>query len=684
MKQNMNKNISLNVLFIALQVIAFSASAQNYISPHGSSGFGLVPSASVISKGSVVVGNGNYIPGATQEKGYNTQVGFGLFENIEVVARLATQNLKCDMFMLGACPDSTIRDFSGSVKLGLPSTWLKENDAAIAIGATDIGGAAAYFKSYYAVAEKNLGDAKVTLGTAKNSAIYPFMSGNFYALDYRLNDWARLGVQKMGGQTWATIGLNSLISPSGVGSTLAISQRLDDKAATNKTSLSWSVSFPLDRGVGSTSMPNTATTSVQIVQSKNFKKQELRTQLNDAGFYNSKIGLSASGENIVEVDGGSYAWNVLDAAGVALGVVSRTFAQANSDNKIKLIVTIRGIPQLEVSGESSCIKQWLEKAETCNKLQIQSLLHNLQSQDKSNTVEYSEGTNWSFRPELIISPAITSAIGTEASAFDMDLGANVNVVLPLWHGATIDQNRLEPLGVGTRGFENGGVFYGARIKAVTNRSLFHQLISLPGLNTQLRFSAGRAHTSWDGRQIETSTQSNGGRHKLGVISGQFKNDAALGGAEKNYHLINYRYAYDDQQRTITELTSGKFWAGDKGWNIAQKFWHGDTAISVYMRRSRMSDIRPLVSFAGLQISLPFTPRVNKSFESLNLRGSNQWSYTIETKILEKDNFIVGGYGEVPKIGESLVQTFNRDRNSTRYYEAGLLRLRGAFLNSEGP
>ena len=684
MKLNMNKSISLNVLFSALQVTAFSVSAQTYLSPHGTSGFGLVPSATLISKGSVVVGNGNSIPGAAQEKGYNTQVGFGLFENIEVVARLATQNLKCDMFMLGACPDYTIRDFSGSFKLGLPSSWLKENEAAIAIGATDIGGAAAYFTSYYAVAEKNLGNAKITLGTAKNSAIYPFMSGNFYAIDYRLNDRARLGFQKMGGQTWATFGLSSLISSNGVGATLSINQRLDNKAAPNKTSVSWSVSFPLDRSVNSHSIPATTSDSVQIVQSKIFEKQELQTQLNETGFYNSKIGLGSSGENVVEVDGASYAWNILDAAGVALGVVSRTFAQPNSENKIKLIVTIRGIPQLEISGESLCIKRWLEKAEACDKLRIRSLLHNLQSHDKSNRVEYSTGAAWSFRPELIVSPAIISTIGTEASAFDMDLGANINLVLPIWPGATIEQNRLEPLGVGTRGFENGGVFYGSRIKAVTNRSLIHQLISLPNLNTQLRLSAGRAHTTWDGRQIETSTQSHSGRHKLGLISGEFKNDVSLGGAEKNYHLINYRYAYDDQQRTVTELTSGKFWAGDKGWNIAQKFWHGDTAISVYMRRSRMSDTRPLVSFAGLQISLPFTPRVNRSFEFINLRGSNQWSYTIETKILEKDNFIVGGYGEVPKIGESLVQTFNRDRNSTRYYEAGLLRLRGAFLNSEGP
>jgi hypothetical protein len=42
--------------------------------------------------------------------------------------------------------------------------------------------------------------------------------------------------------------------------------------------------------------------------------------------------------------------------------------------------------------------------------------------------------------------------------------------------------------------------------------------------------------------------------------------------------------------------------------------------------------------------------------------------------------VLTGLSEVPKIGESLVQTFNRDRNSTRYFENNLGRLKDAFVN----
>ena len=36
--------------------------------------------------------------------------------------------------------------------------------------------------------------------------------------------------------------------------------------------------------------------------------------------------------------------------------------------------------------------------------------------------------------------------------------------------------------------------------------------------------------------------------------------------------------------------------------------------------------------------------------------------------------------EVPKVGDSLVMTFNRDRNSNRYYDTNLGRMKNAYVN----
>jgi hypothetical protein len=208
--------------------------------------------------------------------------------------------------------------------------------------------------------------------------------------------------------------------------------------------------------------------------------------------------------------------------------------------------------------------------------------------------------------------------------------------------------------------------------------LFHQLINVPSINTQARLSVGTAYTAWDGHQIETTTQSDAGRHRLGLTAGSFKNDSLSSNRQKTYELATYRYAHDDRMSTVTELTTGKYWGGDRGWSIGQKFWHGDTSLSIYVRRTRLSESSPLVSFAGLQLSIPITPRVNKGLEHFALRGTNQWSYALESRVFERENLLTGGYGEVPRIGDSLIQTFNRDRNSTRYLESSLIRVKSAF------
>ena len=218
------------------------------------------------------------------------------------------------------------------------------------------------------------------------------------------------------------------------------------------------------------------------------------------------------------------------------------------------------------------------------------------------------------------------------------------------------------------------------MKSVTSRRMLHQLLSFPAINTQARLSTGMAYNLWDGSQIETNSQSDNGRHKLSLTAGSFKNDTVSFNNEKKYHLLNYRYVYDDAQKTSTELTNGRFWGGDNGFMLGQKFWHGDTTLSIYIKRSRMSEDQPLTSFAGIQFITPLSGRKSSGLAHFGLRGGNQWVYTIESKILASDNRLTAGYGEIPKIGDSLVQTFNRDRNTSAYYESNTGRIKNAFVN----
>jgi hypothetical protein len=227
----------------------------------------------------------------------------------------------------------------------------------------------------------------------------------------------------------------------------------------------------------------------------------------------------------------------VDAVGVALGVISGVaHGNENTITNFELTVNARGIALATTSGELKCVRKWLESGEPCAQMKIESAL-----QRKDNGVKAGAGLQtlekWRVRPEFIISPTVISSVGTEYGSFNMDMGLNVNAVVPLWRGATIETNRVVPLGVGTSAFEQGGVFYGARLKPNTSRTLLHQVISVADLNTQLRLSTGTSYVNWKGTQIESSSQSDDGRHRFGVVAGDFNSEAAGVITGKNYALI---------------------------------------------------------------------------------------------------------------------------------------------------
>jgi len=211
-----------------------------------------------------------------------------------------------------------------------------------------------------------------------------------------------------------------------------------------------------------------------------------------------------------------------------------------------------------------------------------------------------------------------------------------------------------------------------------NRRMFHQVLSAPKLNTQFRLSAGMAYTTWKGQQLETMTQDSNGRHRLSLMVGQFKNDALTRNNQKDYYLATYRLANNAEHTISTEITYGKFWGGDTGYQILQRFWHGDTNIGVYLRRSKMQDGAPTASFAGLQFTIPLTPRRNTGYEHFGLRGVNQWNYALESRIFNRENLLTPGYGEIPRFGENLPQIFNRDRNGNSYLSGEHWRLKNSF------
>jgi len=676
----------LGALFLVLlsHLIATSSLAQTTLSPNGYSGLGMTPSAQTIPGGMAIIDRSSTLPGAPfagpgskGPAGYNTQVGFGLTDNFEVIGRLATQDQNCNQFVPGACPPGTIRDFSAGLKYALPVEWLKRNSANVAIGLNDAGGAASLFRSYYVVGSKSLGTFDVSIGAAKAVGNAAPLHGGFASLGWTPTPWSKLSVQRIGPDTWASAALVSPTFFGGMSASANLNRSFNETTVTPRQWAGVSVSIPLD---AVRKLPTQVAELPTRRSVKPIKPSELSAALKRAGFYGSKIGESKDGVLFLELENTGYQWNVLDATGVALGVVAAAYG--DTKKVFDLSITTRRIGLLRATGSAACVKKWLEsESGTCADLKITTLL---QDQDEPfKPVRWEKGDFWTFRPEIALSPALISGIATEVGSLDFDLALSANLIVPLWQGATFEVNQLVPTGLHTQDFRPGGAFYQSRLQSGITRRMIHQIMSFPSLSTQARISLGTAYTAFRGIQLETQTTSINGRHRGGVLVGNFETDRLPFNNKRSYSLFNYRYAWNDEQTLTTELNQGEFFGGDEGFMVSQKFWHGDSNISIYFRRSRMSGAANPVSFAGLQINIPITPRSNPGIRPIGqfvgVQGVSQWSYNFETKILEKENTLTAGYGTIPTLGESLATTLNRDRSSTQYLRDNSWRVKNAFI-----
>jgi len=626
--------------------------------------------------GSLSITHDRQLPGAPVPGGYNYQTGFGLFPGFEFVGRLATNDLHCNMFARGACPPGTIRDFSASMKWQLPLPWDEKRWPSLAIGATDLGGAATYFRSYYAVATQQWRDWRFSVGKAEGQVPSAPLHGAFGSIQYSPVSWFSLSAEQIDKDRWLSAKFQPTISSANfaIKPYLYFTRSLGEPSLTDRQWLGFGFSLPLGRGEwGSPSYDRVDSEAVRTV--KQIEKGELAKALKERGFYRFRLGEERD-LIVLRVENTNYHWNLVDAVGNALGVLVEAYGDSNQ--AFRLEVTQRDIVVTMLEGSLVCAKQLLSEGSFCNS--EDSLRFMSQREFAITDVKWNERSQFALRPELVISPALITAIGTEFGALDIATALNFNWIFPLWTGAIYDWNRITPVnGLASEDFEKGKPFYNSRFLSSTNRKMFHQFVPVHAISSVFKGSVGTVYSYWHGWQVESSTIMSGGQHRLGLSSGRFSYEMGANSMKpREPRLISWRYAPREASFFNAELQAGRFWNGDQGYALTQRFWYGDTSLALYVRRSRMSENEPLVSFAGFQMQVPLTFRRQAGFELFGLRGTNMWTYSVESKILEKDNKITPGYGVVPRIGDGLSQWLNRDRIGTEYLNQQMPRLRESY------
>lgn len=413
------------------------------------------------------------------------------------------------------------------------------------------------------------------------------------------------------------------------------------------------------------------------------------------GFEDIRVGRVPDGAVAVRVNNASYNVNTADGLGVALGVIARNLAAQRAG--YRLVLMQRQLDIVGVTGQADCLAQWIALGPArCTAGQLYTpgtTAINALLADASWVVD-GRSPSWAT-PRIILQPVLRSAVATEYGVFDHSLALRAMLQQPLWSGAWAEVAGNTPIH-DSDDYKQGKVFGRSRFVSQTDRYMVHQMFRLPvehlfgkdnaqtaalwGANALTgHVAAGRIDANYRGAYGEVRWEPGEGRHRLHAEAGRFERiqfyDANLP-VHSRTALASYRYAYTPT-RTYAEVTAGQFLYNDRGVRFGIKQWFDDVAITLYVRRTKFEWAAASRTSAGIELSIPLTPRKDMSpTYPVQVTGNPRWSYGIETVIREGSNVLSTNQGVGANVS-MLDRTFNFDRSGLVYFEDNMSRVRSA-------
>lgn len=426
------------------------------------------------------------------------------------------------------------------------------------------------------------------------------------------------------------------------------------------------------------------------------------------GFEDIAIGRAGDGAIAVRVNNATYNANTADGLGVALGVIARQLADQRAG--YRLVLTQRQLAIVGVTGQADCLAQWIAQGPprctagqlyTPGTTALEALLAD------ARWVVEGRAPSWAT-PRVILQPVLRTGVATEYGVLDHSLALRAMLQQPLWRGAWAEVAGNTPIH-DSDDYKAGQVFGNSRFVSQTDRYMIHQMFRVPvesmlgqlmratgssaadadkARQTAERWGAaaltahvatGRIDANYRGLYGELRWEPGEGRHKFGVEAGRFERvtyyDPNLPINSRTV-LANYRYAFSPT-RTYFEATAGQFLYNDRGVRFGIKQWFDDVAITVYVRHSKFDYAAQGRTTAGIELSLPLTPRKDMSpTYPIQVVGNPRWSYGIETTVRENSNILSNNQGVGSNVS-MLERTFNFDRSGLSYFEDSMPRIRSA-------
>ncbi|WP_163922364.1 YjbH domain-containing protein [Photobacterium sp. Alg240-V54] len=670
------------------------------------SGLMFTPNAQVIKTGDISL---SYHQGVAHNNSIqaldNWFFAAGLFPGLEAGGRIVTKTYNTNLYTDAS---GGMRDLSASAKYQLPFIY-DYTGFNIAIGAQDIGGAANNFDTKYVVIDHEF-DAlslRTSAGYARSSFAEGIMNGPFAGVEWQPLSFLQLTSE------YDAVEINAnakLFSPQGLlpwGAQLSMDYQLYTGHERSEQNV-WGVNIAMPlMGYNDNRQQNLNTNKqAQLEQqlNKNLAEHQsasltnLINALQNEGFINLNVGYRKN-KMVVALENRRYNHNQMDGVGVALGIItskagvdafadlakiaatdkSAQFVTTDKQN-IELILLTNDIPMLTVTTDSQCYREFLATGNPCDQLMVNTV--NAKKDFNNSKWLYHTLNNGFGRSQIILSPALNHRTATEYGVFDYSLALAANVYTPLWQGAAIDVRYMVPIS-DSDDFKQGGLWHNQAYENKVDRALLHQAVKLPQ-NIISQFSAGYMMGNYWGGVNETQWYSPQGNHILGFEVSKFipsddKDNNGRNIADKQSFIANYTYSLPEYNWQLG-LQAGEYFQGDTGVRVTSDHWLGDSRLSINYLTTKPKNSNTYEDFLGVSIAIPLTPWRDMKPGYVQVRGTDQFVYSLQTRVGESHNNINTGLGATSDLQHNISRQYeNRGRLSPAYFDANIQRLRNAYI-----
>jgi len=618
---------------------------------------------------------------------------------------------------------SMIRDLSANFKIKMPFIPEDSYLPDLAFGMQDVGGGARNFQTKYLVASKEWWRLRFTMG-------YGFgpdrLDGGFGGLELKAFDWLYLLGEKDTSE--ANVGIR-LITPElggwpislqatakssldhrsrdlefGIGLQFALGmdrhnrQPVPDKAAATVVGPSRNDSLVIASKTKQTHEPASvkeiatlprrlamtaggviaASVPDKVADGKPATLHTLQKKLVADGFQNVRVGTDPEGALLViEYENRRYNHNQLDGLGVVIGTVVDNVP--HDFEILQLIIKVQGIRMLQLTAPLADFRSFLQNPD--NEYQLDGALGITTAVAVDDAVRFiDDKANPSFlKSELFLAPALSTLVASDYGNFDYMLSLKPDLYVNLWPGAVLNARWDIPLDWSDV-YDDGQVYGNSRKGSQFERLMLFQAIKATP-SVMLNLGVGYILRDTYGTLNELMWTPGSGNHRFMLKHAYLDNTESSGPDEKkSVYLGSYRY-YSSPLDLYLIGTAGKFLDQDRGYRLELKRFFGDTALMIYFKDSQTA-AEEHVQMGGVQFSIPLNFRRDMKPYVVQVKGSDEWSYAQETKIVSpgEANYLETSIGINPQPRYNLERIFyNRDRLTEDYIRKHLLRLRDAYL-----